>query len=534
MKPIRLAPMLFRTLIIIFSSFFLSQATLVILIFYFRAEMPYVVASFVVLNILLVVEFIIFLFYLRRNSLKFSIDLKNNYIRIFQTMDSVVRVIPDFLANLKDTIAILSDNEENNDLGTITQMIDILSRLNANITNNFIKLIDKNIYFDKVSDIINDIKDLIEKEMAIAFDVKSEIIFFKDKVTKLKNLNDLMVYNSSKLLYNFDNSTKILSEITSESNIYTFDIVKQIFNEFDKISVLSKDLAVNTDQTIKSFTDEERKDSLFYILSEAGQITKQFNNFLKVMEDTQKISDLFMSNAITSLEEINKTSNLVQDISERIKIISINVRIEASHLDTKQSGFKVLGKEISEFANLTSKISKDTDTKIKETINSIEKIKSEYMVQLAKTKEHITTISQSVIPFEDIIKNSFIQIKNVISGLYQFSNTISERIKLIIDKFQYQDITNQEYSHIIQYMEILSKHFHSLVSEFNIEDKLSDDCKKEVLKEILNGFNAIITTNMERKILERFETEYNVSIDKNYDERDLETIKEVDDKTFLF
>lgn len=515
-----------------FSLVYILEILISISFLAFKDERNQLIISLLVINILSVIFIYVINKIITISMKKYVIKQKNEYIRMFQSTDAMLDIFPEFFKSLTSLGNIIFSNSDDDKYKSVRNDIEQFTLIKQRYFESYSKLFEKNLATGQINKIFDDTDRVNEVILKISLDINREIHVFNSQIVNIKTMYDKMTDNSASMLYQFQVSSEILSSISTESMDYSVKTIKEIFEEFEKISKESEESARDTEKIMSSFINSTNDDSLLYILNETKTFISRFNDFNTIINDLKLISDTFMDKTLTSLKEIQNIANNINEISEKIKLISINVRIEAAHLDSKNSGFQVLGNEISEFAGLTSKIISRANTEISKTLTHISSVKDDYVNKMNEVINFIPEFQKSLTPFESIINGSFNKIKLIISGLYKVSNEINSSIKKIIDKFQYQDITLQETKNVISYINRLSDTFIDISAKLNIDLQLSEDEKREINKKIYNTFNGIVTTQKEREIIVGFANKHNVFEDTNNEKA--KEFKEFDKNIILF
>lgn len=498
----------------------------------FKEEIYKLISSLIVINVSSIVIIIVMNKIIAVSMKKYVIKQKNEYVRMFQSIDAMLDIFPNFFKSLTSLGNIIFSNSNDDKYKSLKSDIEQFTVIKQKYFESYSKLFEKNLVTDQINQIFDETDRINEFILKISLDINREIHVFNNQIVNIKTLYDKMTDTSANMLYQFQVSAEILSSISTESMDYSVKTIKEIFEEFEKISKESEESARDTEKIMSSFINSTNDDSLLYILKETKTFISRFNDFNSIIIDLKTISDTFMDKTLTSLKEIQNIANNINEISEKINLISINVRIEAAHLDSKTSGFQVLGNEISEFAGLTSKIISRANTEINKTLTHISSVKDDYVNKMSEVINYIPEFQKSLTPFESIINGSFNKIKLIISGLYKVSNEINTSIKKIIDKFQYQDITLQETKNIISYINRLSDTFVDISAKLNIDLQMRESEKREINKKIYDTFNGIVTTQKEREIIVEFAKKHNVFEDTNNEAT--KEFREVDENIILF
>ncbi len=485
------------------------------------------IAISIVLNVLLLGSAIVLL-HLNLNKLYKS--RKKELLSSIRLIKSLIEIITKSIQSIDNMIYMLDVTETKGSVYFVTldkQLEELIVLLDGLLKlEELIGIEDKNPNFIDIDHAFDKFCDLNFTMYILTQTINSDYENIAHEILQLKNVNDLVMSNLGKMLYVLKSSMPILSDIAKKTDEYTLEIIQKIFSEFEEVSVFSNNIEKSTQKTISDFMNITNKDSLAYISKETKLIKEQFEDFYKSMQDLQGVSDMFLTNSVNSLKGIEQTATTIEEISEKIKLISINVRIEAAHLDNKNSGFKVLGKDISNFATLTAKIAKETHDTINNTIENIEELKNKYIEQMLLVNKRIDSMSQTIEPFQGIIENSFDKFKSVVGDLNQFSTNIANKIKQTIGKLQYHDVTSQESSHVIQYITNISSLYYNITKDIEIESSLLPEEKQHINEYIIDKIDNMITTDNEKQVIRKYAEEFGVQIAEDF------VTDELDDSEF--
>ncbi|HNZ27907.1 MAG TPA: methyl-accepting chemotaxis protein [Spirochaetota bacterium] len=517
-------------------SFFLAtvlELALAISFFIFKEDRNKAILSLIVIYVLSIA-----LIFALNNSIfvlvkKHVAIRRKGHMRMFQSVSILFDIVLEFFRSLNLVGGVVS--ADNNDYGEYSYLKDDIKQFIQIRQKHFeesSESSEKKFEIGQIFRMFDDLDKANEILQKVIPSVNEEIHIFNSKMKYVETIRGKATNNLANILYQFRTSSEILSSISTESMDYSVKMIKEIFEEFEKISEESEESAQDTEKIMRSFIDSTNDDSLLYILNETKTFISRFDDFNAIINDLKTISDTFMNKTLASLKEIQNIANSINEISEKIKIISINVRIEAARLDSKTSGFKTLGNEISEFAGLTSKIISRANTEVSDTLTHINSVKDDYVNKMNEVINYIPEFQKSLSPFESILNGSFNKIRLIISELYKTSSDINASIKKIIDKFQYQDITLQETQNIISYINRLSDEFVDISANLNIDLQITENEKREIDKKIYNTFNKIITTQKEREVIVEFAKKHNVFEDKNVEAA--KELKEVDKNIIMF
>ncbi|MGL1891692.1 MAG: methyl-accepting chemotaxis protein [Spirochaetaceae bacterium] len=344
-------------------------------------------------------------------------------------------------------------------------------------------------------------KEIVELEINTPKDDISEVII-EDK-SEIDSNNQY-----SENFFYIKECLHVIENLSINTRKFEEDTLQSLFKEFEEIWSESEVIVRDTKESMKSIFDANSKDNLAYVLNTSKEINNDFTNFIPVLNVMNNVADKFIQTSIESFDTITKTTKDIVDLAEQVKVISINVRIEAARVKDS-GGFKVLGNDISNFAERTSKVALSTNEQIKTTMQVIDSLKSELSQQLDSVKNQAQSIFAKVSPFEKILYSSSESVMDVIKKLNIISGELQSNLRNSISKLQYQDITNQESDHLIQILKQIEK---VELSNLNFDETLTMEKKKDIRERIINYLKDISTTSNEENEVERLAKQWGVRI----------------------
>lgn len=374
----------------------------------------------------------------------------------------------------------------------------------------------------KTEPIVTEIKP--EKPQIV--DKVKEDITVAEQQPEESNTLDTYLKEATDKFHFFKLSIPLMEELTKGTKEYEEETIKKVFLQFEEIWNESETLIQESELSMQSIFDTDRDTNLGYILASSKEINRDFNSFIPVLESMNQLTEQFVNISHESFKTISRTTKEIEDLAEQVKVISINVRIEAARIQDS-GGFKVLGSDITKFADKTSEFAQSTNDKINNTITTIDQMKSDLEKRLQEVSDMAKNMSYKINPFESILEQSAISLRDVISKLNMVSGELNRNIKNSLANLQFQDVTRQETEHIIDFL----KHLESIVEFANVFDySISKEKDLDIKREILTCLDRISTTGNEAKKLKEFSERWGVQY-KNEDTKDFNSI---DDGTFLF
>lgn len=346
-----------------------------------------------------------------------------------------------------------------------------------------------------------------------------------ETASEIEKYNDKLK-NIAERYYFFKTSIPIIESLSKSTREYEEKTLKKVFDQFEEIWNESETIVKESEKSMESIFDTRSSQNMGYILNSSKEINDDFTNFLPVLKQMSSLTDSFIDVSFESFKDISRTTKDIEDLAEQVKVISINVRIEAARIKDS-GGFKVLGEDITNFADKTTMFAQSTNDRIQNTLTEIENLKNDLSNKLSIVKDMVNNMYQKINPFEGILEKSSQSLRDVINDLNKVSGELNTNLKQSLGNLQYQDVTKQESEHIIEFLQNIeetSSHIGDL------ESFLNNDDKRHLQKEILQYLDKISTTGNEADKIEKYAKEWGIS----YKDEVHEHFDEVDDGTFLF
>lgn len=187
-----------------------------------------------------------------------------------------------------------------------------------------------------------------------------------------------------------------------------------------------------------------KRSTMKFLMEKDGQlcddivvISDYINNMYKVFGDNiEKLHSI--------IDLIYEKSAKINDISEKISILSINSAIEAAKAGNTGTGFKVIAGEIRKLSNYSAQFVKEINGTIDESRVLVNSLSENFT---SKEKEIVNMIDiqrDSLMQFSEKLEKFFIQFDNMYRGIILFTDKISRSVFKINPVVQLHEITVQE------------------------------------------------------------------------------------------
>ncbi|MBN2510746.1 MAG: methyl-accepting chemotaxis protein [Spirochaetales bacterium] len=319
---------------------------------------------------------------------------------------------------------------------------------------------------------------------------------------------------SAKNLFTLKHSIEMISRLSKASNTYQYDLLNNVFKEFTNIWNSSEEIISEAKETAIELVNEDNTESLGYIKHKSSDVVEKFLLIQDTVANLVRVAQNFTSATNKSLKEIQETSRQIAELSEKVKLITVNIRIEAARLTGQKHGFQFLGAEISKHADSTSAFANNSHDKILASIAETDNISSTFASQLTQMEMEFSELETNMAPFNSIVQNTMHRFESIITELQNLSEKIHERVKSSIGNLQIHDIRNQESEHIVTFMEELFRDIEHSTKDNEMSAFYTSVDEKEIARLIVEKFDRIATTENEHKVLQGLKKELDISQDQ--------------------
>ncbi|WP_322113310.1 methyl-accepting chemotaxis protein [Leptospira kanakyensis] len=278
-------------------------------------------------------------------------------------------------------------------------------------------------------------------------------------------------------------------------------IDSQVVSEKNKLDSTFE--SVGQIQSLSKATYERvlsQKDKTNFLATKLTRVTEEMTNLSKKADElaqntvhsigTVKVAKAAILSAYEKVEMMNQMSenikaaiSIVEDISDRVNLLSLNASIEAARAGSMGRGFAVVAGEVSRLADETAK--------------NIEEIKRVVKLSQAASKESLESMKEIISTNEDV-KSKFEEISRVVQMFGRTSGTSSDNVKSLKDlvgEFQfdaekitgemelqtiYTETSNTNLQELWENHSQISTTFGEISEEANRLQKVSDSMEKIV------------------------------------------------------
>ena len=229
---------------------------------------------------------------------------------------------------------------------------------------------------------------------------------------------------TSKELSTLSENLSTISNSFSESAQTNAATIEEITSMIEEISSGMESIEISSKKQVDGMSGLSQKmTELSNIIKEVGVMTKETMNSANLISDQIRMGISSLNNMNASLNKITESSKdianiilIINDISDRINLLSLNAAIEAARAGDAGRGFAVVADEISKLADQTATSIKEIDTLIKDSNNEI----TAGMSGVSDVINKITNVISSVNSIIEMMDKVYVHVQKQI----EFNNTL--------------------------------------------------------------------------------------------------------------
>jgi methyl-accepting chemotaxis protein len=359
--------------------------------------------------------------------------------------------------------------------------------------------------YDKVDALIRNLDKFAESILLINSNYLNVLKGQKASHVDRNDFNKMVMdfkYNSEilssfilSIITNMDKFSKPLSE-----GIYLIKV--KINNFLDNISKWQKELS-----------DENSEKNFNKIIGSYGVQNKEFEKIFALINNNFNNLEKNLVHIVDMVKEIDQNTHVIQEVSEKIRLLSINASIEATRAGESGKGFKIVSEEVKKLSHDTQTSVKIIVPNIKNTKNIVASVINEFKMQGDEIINKINIQKDEFNRFYEILKDYYNDLNSLFSSVSEVINQINKNIDQITPVFQSSNLSMQELSNLNNIIiNFLNENKNVMEAVIN---SIDENKKDEALKAIINCVQNEITTESEVEVINQLIDKFKINININ-------------------
>lgn len=364
---------------------------------------------------------------------------------------------------------------------------------------------DKNeVLLCKIDNVVKQIKNIGD----LSFITKETI---KQKDDKDDNL-PLQAYFFSLIAKNYFESVIFdMNEVSEPLSVGVFEVKKRLSEYLEHITKWKDE-----------FTKEGSEKNFNSIIATYDTQNIEFNEVIDKVEQEYALLSGNLQYLDHNIGNINVISSMITDISEKIKVLSINASIESAKAGIYGKSFKVVSDEVKKLSGATHDsvkqivpIAKEITHLLVETVHKFDESRSKIIQMMRKQNENYNS-------FYSLLDSYYHQITAMFSKTSSMIAEVERYIDKLVPVFNKSNLSIQILENILKMTKELMKDFEEPFKRKGKE--LYAEENRAFFNKILTEITAMTTTEEELKIIKRIADIFHLDIPqiKKMESKDIE------------
>ena len=342
---------------------------------------------------------------------------------------------------------------------------------------------------------------MILLSQSLTHDLDIVFTFFLQTLRRLQDTQTAFRLNHFRLREAVD----FMGQMGIKTNQYSEQIVLEVLEEFGQITQFSEGIGTEVMGRVRRLMDATNPESLEAIRRGSTSIHLTMDKFFVNLEKANSLSRKALDENLAQVLRVEEMAQAIGAFSENIRMISLNLNIQAARLTqlggSSGKGFQVLATKLSEFSVKAGELADQQRDSIATASAVMNRAGQAEMEQLAALMNEIPRIKAELDPFGAIVNQAYSEFEAVGAVMGKLSTSISDRLKGVIGKFQFQDLVRQEQLHI----QGMFEHVRDRAEPAAGSPKAADeDLRVHSWNELLHTFECLATTENERFVIREF------------------------------
>lgn len=197
----------------------------------------------------------------------------------------------------------------------------------------------------------------------------------------------------------------------------------------------------------------------------------------KMADEVVRVADLSV-NMVRELDGVqNRTQAIdgflqdVEKLADQTSLLALNADIEAARVGEHGRGFSVVASEVRRLSKRSHEFSDRIRVHLKEVRTGLSKTYGDMRMLSAADMEHALKIKDDVISLTRSLEGKNREVAETVSRINEISREIAQDVQNVVVSLQFQDITSQKLSGMLEPMDELRRTLYHLMQETVSLDK---------------------------------------------------------------
>ena len=199
----------------------------------------------------------------------------------------------------------------------------------------------------------------------------------------------------------------------------------------------------------------------------------------KMADEVVRVADLSV-NMVRELDGVQSRTQAidgflldVEKLADQTSLLALNADIEAARVGEHGRGFSVVAQEVRRLSKRSHEFSDRIRVHLKEVRTGLSKTYGDMRMLSAADMEHALQIKEDVISLTRSLEGKNREVAETVSRINEISKEIAQDVQNVVVSLQFQDITSQKLSGMLEPMDDLRRTLYHLMQEtINLDKNL--------------------------------------------------------------